>query len=218
MKSIFRLEEVKIFDNDRNAKRDAYTSILGHYSSLDKAVETMLRNNEETSASESVYAYFVKEIAVDAEIGYFRWLSVRSYSSQGVLLDECLQDYNLVNQYQGRDSQSIRFREGDIVEVLDYNWLFPAIVAALPPTPEDNHPYLDAMDDAYLVLSPDADPNYHTHVPPTQVFALNGPLPDGMTEALNKCLQRWREEGSVDSSRNVLESKESFKAYRDNEE
>ena len=105
MKSIFRLEEVRAFDNE--GFKDAYTNVVGHYSSISKATETMRQNNKETYEPESIYAYIVKEIAVDGEIGGTHWLSVRSYNAKGELIDECLQDYNLVNSFTGRALEAV---------------------------------------------------------------------------------------------------------------
>ena len=144
MKSIFRLEEIRSYDSEGHWYRDASIGIVGHYSSLEKVMEAMLKNGSEAWDAEEIMAYMVKEIAVDGEIGEVSWLSVRTYDTQGVLIDQCLQDYNLCNQFEGRNPETIRFKIGDIVEVLEGRRLYTAIVAALPPTPEDHFPILDA--------------------------------------------------------------------------
>lgn len=115
----------------------------------------------------------IKEIAVDGNLGDVDWLSVRSYDPAGNLLEECLHDYNLVNQYQGRNKEDIHFRVGDIVEALSYNKIFFGIIAGLPPTPEDHFPVLDAIDDSYRILPISDNPDDHLHVPPTHVFRLS---------------------------------------------
>lgn len=176
MKSIFRLEAVRCYDSDEHQYRDASTSILGHYSSLDKALGMIPKYKADTYDAEDIFAFMVKEIAVDAEAEYIRWLSVRSYDADGNLYAECLQDYNLVNQYKGRDASTIRFHVGDIVEALEQDKLYFAIVAALPPTPEDHYPLLDAEDDCYLLLPMGLERDSHLHVPPTHVFPLSRAL------------------------------------------
>lgn len=176
MTSIFRLEGIRIYDSEEYWYRDASIGILGHYSSLKKALEIIPKNNQETYDAKDIFAYMVKEIAVDGDIGDVRWLSVRSYDANGNLIDQCLQNYNLVNQFEGRQTEAIRFHVGDIVEVLEGHRLFAAIIEALPPTPEGHFPVLDAEDDSYLVLPLDDKRIDHLHIAPTHTFQLSRPL------------------------------------------
>ena len=176
MISIFRLEEIRAYDSEEHWYLDASIGILGYYSTLEKAVEIIPKNNQETYDPEEIYAYMVKEIAVDGDVGYVRWFSVRSYDTNGNLIDQCLQNYNLVNQFEGRQPKVIRFHVGDIVEVLEGHYLFAAIIEALPPTPEDYFPVLDAEDDSYLVLPLDDHHIDHLHIAPTHTFRLNRTL------------------------------------------
>ena len=171
--SIFRLEEIRC-DNAVDASGDieVIPVVRGHFSSLEKAVAAMKRNASETYFPEEIYAYLVKEIAIDGDLGNVDWLSVRSYDPSGNLLEKCLQNYNLVNDFHGRNKEDIHFKVGDIVEALCYERLIIGIVAALPPTPQDNFPVLDAMDDSYLILPISENPDSHLHVPPTHVFKL----------------------------------------------
>jgi hypothetical protein len=171
--SIFRLDEIRCDEAESPNYLEAITSIRGHFSSLEKAVAAMKRNDSETYLLEEIYAYLIKEIAIDGNLGDVDWLSVRSYDPSGQLLEECLEDYNLVNQYHGRNKEDIHFKVGDIVEALCYNRIDFGIIAALPPTPEDNYATLDAIDDSYLILPISEDPDFHLHVPPTHVFKLN---------------------------------------------
>jgi len=171
--SIFRLDEIRCYEAESPNYLKAITSIRGHFSSLEKAVAAMKRDALETYLPEEIYAYLIKEIAIDGNLGDVDWLSVRSYDPSGQLLEECLEDYNLVNQYHGRDKEDIHFKVGDIVEVLCYNRIDFGIVAALPPTPEDHFPVQDAIDDSYLILPITEDPVFHLHIPPTHVFKLN---------------------------------------------
>ena len=189
MRSIFRLEEIRSYESEEHWYRDASIGIVGHYSSLEKVMEAMLKNGSEAWDAEEIMAYMVKEIAVDGEIGEVSWLSVRTYDTQGTLIDECLQDYNLCNQFEGRNREAIRFKIGDIVEVLEGHRLFTAIVAALPPTPKGNFPILDALDDCYLVLPLDASGLDHLHIAPTHTFALHHPIEkEGLEYLRNRLL------------------------------
>ena len=189
MSSIFRLEEIRSYDSEEHWYRDASIGIVGHYSSLEKVMEAIRENNQETWDADEIMAYLVKEIAVDGEPRNVDWLSVRTYDPQGNLMDACLQDYNLCNQFEGRKSESIRFKIGDIVEVLEGRRLYTAIVAALPPTPEDHFPVLDALDDCYLVLPLDSGPIDHLHIAPTHTFTLQHPIEkEGLDYLRNRLL------------------------------
>lgn len=189
MKSIFRTEEIRIHDTEEHWYRDASVGIVGHYSSLEKVMKAIRENSQETWDAKEIMAYMVKEIALDGEIGEVSWLSVRTYGAQGDLIDQCLQDYNLCNQFEGRNPEAIRFKVGDIVEVLEEHRLYIAIVAALPPTPEDHFPILDALDDSYLVLPLDPGPIDHLHIAPTHTFALQHPIEkEGLEYLRNRLL------------------------------
>ena len=185
MTSIFRLEEIRSYDSEGHWYREASIGILGHFSSLDKAVEAMRRNNDETYDAENIFAYMVKEIEVDGELGEVQWLSVRSYDSNGNLIDQCLQNYNLVNQFEGRRPEAIRFHVGDIVEVLKGHHLFAAIIEALPPIPDDHFPMLDAEDNCYLVLPLNDKRIDHLHIAPTHTFPLSRTLEKEAVDYLN---------------------------------
>lgn len=176
--SIFRLDEIRCDDAVAEASRvfEANFVVRGHFSSLENAVFAMKRNASETCFPEEIYAYFVKEISVDGYLGEVDWLSVRSYDPSGNLLEECLQDYNLVNDFHGRSKLDIHFKIGDIVEALCYERIVIGIIAALPPTPEDHFPVLDASDDCYLILPISENPDCHIHIPPTHVFRLRHTL------------------------------------------
>ena len=188
-KSIFRLDEIRCEEAETQNYLEAITSIRGHFSSLEIAVEAMKHNASETYLPEEIYAYLIKEIAVDGDLGDVDWLSVRSYDPSGNLLEECLEDYNLVNQYHGRNKEDIHFKVGDIVEALCYNKIFFGIIAGLPPTPEDHFLVLDAIDDSYRILPISDNPDDHLHVPPTHVFQLRHSLSEEVVVGLQSKLK-----------------------------
>ena len=188
-KSVFRLDEIRCYEEESQHCIEAVRSIRGHFSSLEKAVVAMNRNAKETYCPEEIYAYLIKEIAVDGDLGNTNWLSVRSYDPSGNLLEECLEDYNLVNQYHGRNKEDIHFKIGDIVEALCYNRIFFGIIDGLPPTPEDNYATLDAIDDSYRILPISDNPDDHLHIPPTHVFRLRHPLSEEDVDGLRNKLK-----------------------------
>lgn len=189
-KSIFRLDEICCEEAESPNYLEAIISIRGHFSTLEIAVEAMKRNASETYLPEEIYAYLIKEIAVDGELGEVGWLSVRSFDSSGCLLEECLEDYNLVNQYHGRNKEDIHFKVGDVVEALCYNQIFFGIIDGLPPTPEDHFLVFDAIDDSYRILPISNNPDDHLHVPPTHVFRLKHSLSEEVIAGLQKKLKK----------------------------
>ena len=68
MTSIFRLEEVRAYENDEQLYRDAIIGILGHYSSLGNALDAIPQNNIGAYESDDIYAYLIKEVAVDGSM------------------------------------------------------------------------------------------------------------------------------------------------------
>lgn len=188
-KSIFRLDEIRSEEAESPNYLEAITSIRGHFSSLEIAVEAMKRNASETYLPEEIYAYLIKEIAVDGDLGNTDWLSVRSYDPSGNLLEECLEDFNLVNQYHGRNKEDIHFKVGDIVEALSYDKIFFGIIDGLPPTPEDHFLVLDAIDDSYRILLISDNLEDHLHVPPTHVFRLRHSLSEEVVAGLQSKLK-----------------------------
>ena len=197
--SIFRLDEIRCDKAESPNYLEAITSIRGHFSSLEKAITAMKRNASETYLPEEIYAYLIKEIAIDGNLGDVDWLSVRSYDPSGQLLEECLEDYNLVNQYHGRNKEDIHFKVGDIVEALCYNRIDFGIIAALPPTPEDHFPMLDASDDCYLILLLSPDSPDHLHIAPTHVFSLHHTISEiGLSYLRNRLLIWQGKEDEVD--------------------
>ena len=67
--SIFRLDEIRSEEAESPKYLEAITSIRGHFSSLEIAVEAMKRNASETYLPEEIYAYLIKEIAVESLMG-----------------------------------------------------------------------------------------------------------------------------------------------------
>ena len=87
--------------------------------------------------------------------------------------------------FKGRPEKSLRFKAGDIVEVLDGTEVRLAVVTAVPPTKEQHHeqvqntgcrvPAMDASDDVVAVIySPEGHDRVHT----LNVMRPHAPLAD----------------------------------------
>ena len=126
------------------------------------------------------YYYFMHDD--DMYCIYLRWRHQNPWTAEIIKCAEG--DFNL-----NHESSMWKFKIGDIVEVLEGRRLYTAIVAALPPTPEDNFPILDALDDCYLVLPMDSGPIDHLHIAPTHTFTLQHPIEkEGLDYLRNRLL------------------------------
>ena len=193
MKSIFIVDEVSSFDSEEHDYQEASHYTLGYYTDLETALNIIRPNNLTDDYEEShVYAYLIKEVGLNGRGFGEDWVSVRTYSPAGELIDQCLHDYNQINSFEGRDVNAIRFQEGDIVEALLGDIIITGIVAALPPTPETKKFELDAMDDAYLVLSNYEGQDAHYHVPPTHVFPITYEVEEKKKEHLHAQLDNYK--------------------------
>ena len=98
--------------------------------------------------------------------------------------------------YRGRKTEDIRFKVGDIVEVVDGDFAELAIVGGLPLTAEryhyleedkeEEHPsrFIDESDDCYLVYPLSGEEGTHYHPVCYKVFKPTRPLSKGMAERL----------------------------------
>jgi len=192
LSSFFRLEA--IYDDgemtESDLPRKLTRSFFGHYSSLERAEDAM-NSHIEKWEQDALYAYLISEIPIDQELGNVSFMSVRSYSKDKANNDACLDDYNLCNAFKGRTRESIKHEVGDIVECILGDHLVVGIVAALPPTPEDGFPLLDALDDCYLILPCSEELNEHFHVPCTHVFPLKHQLKDADKALLYRLLDLY---------------------------
>jgi len=192
--SIFRLDIVYKDEEVPNkpTEHNMHSAMIGHYSTLENAIVSMVLYRDEYDP-DSVYAFYIKEIGVDTHQGDVSFLSVRSYTKDTKSNDECLNDYNLCNAFKGRPKEKIRHQIGDIVECLEGRHIFLGIVAALPPTPEDNYTILDAMDDCYVILPYSDDKDDHFHVPCTHVFTPQQEYDETIIHQLQKTLEERKD-------------------------
>jgi hypothetical protein len=107
---------------------------VGFFSSL-KSAEAALSKYISEQTEDDVYCFFIKEFAVD-DLLYSYTESERVYSPAGELIDECLVA-ELEGDFYGRPPEKIRFKVGDIVEVLAYGHVELGIVYAVPETPDE---------------------------------------------------------------------------------
>lgn len=160
MKTIFELTKITANSKARYPVRKTDTDELGLFSSLDKAQKQMFKEVEECQEYEQerlkdiaeneeyrkeekryghniVLAYRITELQLDMSRHWESIQSVRTYTADGQPNDECLLDAACKRQFKGRTPEQIRFRPGDIVEVIDERTAELCVVGHTQPTVED---------------------------------------------------------------------------------
>ncbi|MBR4647461.1 MAG: hypothetical protein IKO75_10150, partial [Bacteroidales bacterium] len=143
MKTVFELTRISTNSKTRYPLRKSQINSMGLFSTLVKAEAQMIHdskgyqesecerlkdiaekeeyhNDEKRFGHDVVLAYRITEYELDTEV----WKcsstqSVRTYTADGQPNDECLLDAACKRQFKGRTPEQIRFRPGDIVEVID---------------------------------------------------------------------------------------------------
>ncbi len=162
---------------------------------LHSAEQHIARIVAENSGNErQIYCFRLLEKPFGSEFPRYDSLSERVYSPAGEKIDECL--YSQIEPFEnftGRSPENIRFKLGDIVEVMQGGTVELNIVVGLPKTPEkieealkynrddylkyreliglDRWNHLDWGDDSYNVVS--GDEGYmktHSHPRSIHVF------------------------------------------------
>ena len=164
MKTVFELTKITANSKARYPVRKTDTDELGLFSSLDKAQKQMFKEVEECQEYEQerlkdiaekeefrddekrfghdiVLAYRITELQLDMSRHWESIQSVRTYTADGQPNDECLLDAACKRQFKGRTPEQIRFRPGDIVEVIDERTAELCVVGHTQPTVEDYTSY-----------------------------------------------------------------------------
>ena len=179
-KSVFQVLEV----NYRFLRPKRYPVFKVHWiqlhiaSSLTLAEEFLNTYAQDPRNREDVYAFYIREVPVDVPAPGVECISERVYGPDGVLID--YRDFSTVSEtpgvFEGRTPDRIRFKQGDIVEVLGTDEVELAYVAGEPVSCEEAARIhskgiitLDITDDTYTVfLAPDYA--YHRHIDALRVF------------------------------------------------
>ena len=165
MKTVFELIRIYTNSKTRYPLRKSQINTMGLFSTLAKAETQMIqdaegyyeseqerlrdiaekeeyRNDEKRFGHDVVLAYRITEYKLDTEV----WKcsstqSVRTYTANGKPNDESLLDYQCERHFKGRTPEQIRFRPGDIVEVIDEWGAELCVVGHAQPTTEDYASY-----------------------------------------------------------------------------
>ena len=201
-RTVFELQVIDI-RKDRYPVRKTYMHRLGLFSSKKKAEEAIQSHVESRMAleegwREDTFAYLLTEIAVDSQDGVHECFAC-SYTADGRFNDRNMMDSQ--GNFYGRPKEKIRFKVGDVVEVIDCDCVILCVVAGTPTTTErfeeikqraeadmakrgcKEYTYvMDAGDDQYTVYPARGD--YHLHVRSELVFEPTKPISKSLRERL----------------------------------
>lgn len=184
MNTVFQLEEVCINDK-RYPIRKTTRWTLGYHSTLEKAKQDMASSvdiEEESKPICDTLCYIITEWEIDSDCG-LDIISIQTY-----LKDSSFYERNYVDRdkvFRGRPKDKIRFKHGDIVEVLENGYLRLAIVGGEPSSvervnylreraiknghlKEGEDLFMDISDDQYMVY--DLTGGGHSHIESQFVF------------------------------------------------
>lgn len=160
MKTIFELTKIYTNSKARYPIRKTQTDELGLFTTLGKAKKQMFKDVRECQEYEQkrlkelaegeeyckdekryghtiVLAYSITEHQLDMDCHWENIQSVRTYSADGKPNDENLLDHQCERHFKGRTTDQIRFRPGDIVEVISGWSAELCVVWHAQPTTED---------------------------------------------------------------------------------
>ena len=163
MKTIFELIRIETNSKAHYPIRKTHTNDLGLFSTLAKAEKQLhkdvkdyqdcererlkdiaedeeIRNDEKHFGHDIVLAYKITERELDSEL-WRNVQSVRTYTAYGEPNDECLLDNLGQRHFKGRTTEQIRFKPGDIVEVIDEWQAELCVVGHAQPTVDDYAKY-----------------------------------------------------------------------------
>ena len=139
------------------------------------------------------FGYWINEHVIDKTV-YWAAKSRRSYLLDGSLWDETIaseihDENDGLETFEGRPANKIRFKAGNLVEVLNGDCVSLEIVFRSPPTIEEVKNRIrfavDESDDCYTTLSSEGS-GAHDHPGGVNAFPLRFPVSDKLRKKLEK--------------------------------
>lgn len=139
MKTIFKLEKYYYRGVIRYPIKEINNRDMGLYYTLNAALRVMQQqivydvpdNDTPKRQRETTVCYVITEIKPNENTN----ISIRSYDGQGVFNTESLCKEE--GPFCGRELGQLRFKIGDIVQVVNHNYLEIGIIDGLSPSPEE---------------------------------------------------------------------------------
>lgn len=203
-----------------------YRRVIGYSDSLDGAEKLMRKAITHAYDKDEIYCFHINEHLLDVcEDECPEGISWRLYNHEGNLIDQTwfesrTTDNQLSLKYRGRPKTSVRFKAGDIVEVLQGNEVRLAVATHSPidiewcwrlrnriatrmekegsitdEMIEENY-YLDDSDDQAAVIDGPGY-EYHHHIPTLNIMPLRFPLSSRLRKRFEEywatCLKQEKE-------------------------
>ena len=198
-KSVFQILVVYYKHPRRYPVFKVYWIQLHLASSFTLAEDYLKTYAQDPQNRENVYAFYIREVPVDLPAPGVQCLSERVYGPDGQLID--FRDFSSVDEepgvFEGRTPERIRFKQGDIVEVLGMDEVELAYVANGPVSREEAARInseaiitLDVTDDSYMVfLGPTF--SFHQHIDTLHVFSPRLKVPGPMLRRIERSKECW---------------------------
>ena len=210
LQTVFELIEIHYESYDENGEFitpkypefKVYESRYGLYSTLAKAEQAMKEwADSHCEVIDETFGFHITELYIDS---MFDIKTIRNYLSDGSLLDECL-----LEEFFGRPADKVRYRNGDLVEILSGETVSLGIVGNPPNTPEENQKCKERLqasgfdlddflaDDFYYILH-FSEEEYHpdgycySHSSSTSLFPVRFPVSDEIKNNLEKHYRNYR--------------------------
>ena len=200
MKTIFEIELISTHGTRYPVRKRLYNLSLGAYTTLEKAEKAMMRVVKNWDTDEDNYCFIITERKLNPKPDKEDMVGVRTYLPDGSWYEE-----NMVGRdgvFRGRPKERIRFKIGDVVEVLYGKTVKLAIVGNTPPSLEFAEQmrqrrlekgmtdgfFMDKFDDSYTIY--DTHPGGHTHVESQFVFPTRKPVSEKLVQKLKEQLEK----------------------------
>lgn len=199
---IYRLEHIGMIENTAMYPEFETRSNEYYFHAFKDAEDFIREILSEPDAYADSYAFIITQLAV----GEKRW-SPRGaswlYDHKGKLIDCCTttcEEDPYKSAFFGRSAERMRFKKGDIVEVINQNNVNLAVVAADGPSVEwywglynrckDKRGgyFADESDDCYYVLDGPGFA-YHSHVPTLALMKPRFEIPEDVRAFFKHCLE-----------------------------
>lgn len=188
MNSIFSVQAVRYsYGARRYLEREVYVDHYGYSDSLEGA--EMLMHQVIEKWDYDLFCFYIREdpinrLRIDLYQDIQGELSERVYDAEGNLLDT----REHVNEFYGRNPETIRFKPGDIVEVYDgYKKSYLGYVMEVPITMDDankNKLHMDYSDDSYMIKTDETFD--HEHIKSLYVFYPHFNVPKPIIERFRR--------------------------------
>lgn len=200
MKTIFEIELISTHGTRYPVRKRLYNLSLGAYTTLEKAEKAMMRVVKNWDTDEDNYCFIITERKLNPKPDKEDVVGVRTYLPDGSWYEE-----NMVGQdgvFRGRPNERIRFKIGDVVEVLYGKTVELAIIGNTPPSLEFTEQmrkrrlgngvtdefFMDKFDDSYTIY--DTHPGGHTHVESQFVFPTRKPVSEKLVQKLKEQMEK----------------------------